>query len=133
VQMVRPAIDGVQPPAANPAVVGDRMFHQAALFRVKKSSRFGHPGLRFELTHRVGRLPAVSIFHPSPLVPRQPRSVRGPGQEVRQRLRQRRTHIAPPPHLAGAAARTWTISLAGASGWCATVLPYTISSTTNRL
>ena len=87
VQVIRAAVDGMQNPAANGAVVGDGLLDESSLFVVEKAGVFGHQCGGFELFHQVRKLKAVAILHPTSLVPRQPGAIRRPCEQVGERIR----------------------------------------------
>jgi hypothetical protein len=86
--VVRSAVDGVESPAANTAVVRDRRFDQPALLVVEPTRRFRHACRRLALDDRIRQPHSHAVLNPTTLVAGQPCSVSRPGQKERERLRQ---------------------------------------------
>lgn len=68
--MIRPAVDGVQLPAAMSACFGDLGFHGAALRLVEEARILGHCSQRIQFSNRIGKFPAVLILHPATFIAR---------------------------------------------------------------
>jgi hypothetical protein len=98
VHVIRPAVDGVQVPAASGARFGDLPLDNGALFGIQSARVLGHSRFRLQLSARVWELPAMSVFDPTAFITWKPRAVRAPGQEVRERLRHRRLVLASTCH-----------------------------------
>jgi hypothetical protein len=82
--VLRAPVYGMQMPATNPAMVGNRGFHNATLFDPQGQGRFRHESLSGVFAVNVGGLEFAGFVDPTPFVPRQPGAIGGPGQEICQ-------------------------------------------------
>jgi hypothetical protein len=98
VQVIRSAVDLEQSPAANPTCLRDLLLYHLALLVVQKSGGLGHSRLCFKLARRLGELSTLPVFNPAAFIARQPRSVGGPCQKIRQWLRHWRPVLSCAPH-----------------------------------
>src|SRR5579883_1363062 len=94
VHMIRAAIDGMESPTTNPAMVGDGGFDEAALFVVKAAGILSHACGRLPCNDGIWELHSAPVLDPSPLVAGQPCAIGGPRQEVGERFRHGRFALA---------------------------------------
>lgn len=86
VYVVRPAVHRVSVPTPMSTGFSDLRHDRLSLVTVEPTRIFRHSGSALECQHRVGELPAMLIFAPTAIIPRQPGAVRAPGQEVSERI-----------------------------------------------
>jgi hypothetical protein len=84
--VVRPAVYGIQAPASVSARLSDLSLNRVTLLQAQATRIFGHSRLRFNLAQRVRKLPSMTVLHPTPGIARQPRAVGDPRQKVADRI-----------------------------------------------
>ena len=73
------AVDNMPSPTANPAMIGNRGFHEAALLGVQGQSGLGHEPLGLLLEFVIRRPELAGLRDPTTFVSGQPCTVGGPG------------------------------------------------------
>jgi hypothetical protein len=79
VDVIGPAVRGMQHPAPNRTMIGDSFFHEVALLVIERDGAFVHAQNSFELAHPVRRLKAAATLELASLVARQPGTIGSPG------------------------------------------------------
>ena len=72
VDVVCPAIHGVQLPTAELTGFGDLLLHYSSLLRVQSAGVFGHSGGCLEFPNWIRKLPTLAILDPAAYVAGQP-------------------------------------------------------------